>query len=180
MVLALIVVRVLEGCTTECVVSADATETPYWQTQHISYADLAAKGGGDDVSIVMDDGSVREGRLEATSADSIVWKDSQSRLRVAAATTGVRSLGFSHHYALEGALAGLLVGVVPPLLAGSWAVTYDGNEHTPQYIGREFTGYLGAMGMLTGLITGACISHTYECTFERLPGGNAVPQRSPD
>ncbi len=170
---------VLEGCTTVCVVSPTATETPYWQTQRISYADLRERAAGDEVSITIEGDRVRTGRLEASSPDSIVWEDLHSHERVAVATSTVRGLTFSHHFAVEGAVGGFVLGVVPLLASGSWAVTYDGNEHTPQYTGRQIAAYVGAIGAITGLFAGACIAHTYECTFEENPPSQSVSQPPP-
>jgi len=160
MLLSLLSVILLTGCTSSYVVS------PAGGIDSLSYKEFNGKVGAENIRIELTTGHGREGKSLALINDSLRWVDQYSDMAVVMWAGEITRIVEIDHWlgGLEGFGLGLFAGAVAGGVVGSG--TYRENTSTPRSVTTEFGAI--AFGLIGGTISGIfgmLPGHTYEYQF---------------
>jgi len=152
----------LSACTSNYVLTPTSRPTLYWQTQFRSFSDLLSNSSGKTVYILLRDGRVLSGALTSADSNQLSLLDQMSTKSQEFPLASIDHVKLYHNYWWQGAIAGFVVGAIPPIWAGAWPPVPQGNSRTLDYSSRNYV-YLGAIGgSVIGLGIGVLITHTDE------------------
>lgn len=161
----------LEACTTPYVLTTVPQQTPYWQTQNLSYDELMAKAKGEIVTVVTEDGYERRGILFQANPEFIEWADDETGTIWKVPTPTVRRVELSHNFLWEGGAVGFLLGTVPLIWAGWWAASQvSGHQDSVESSGRIVVVLGGITGAVFGFVIGNWVKHTDEFQVHPVEG----------